>query len=291
LVTRAELKGDEWIVEGEKVWNTGSQIADYGMLLARTDWDVPKHSGITYFILPMHQPGVEVRPIKQMNAYSSFNQVFLTEARIPADHLVGTVGDGWQIALTTLAYERRYGTMPRRRYRDVRGSALTEAKREADEFSAVYSWYAQRAGRVDLAMQRARMIAPAIRGSSTSEEVSRLYAMHRANEWTAERAKAVRAAGQIPGPEGSIGKLALSALARHASKVHTRLWGAEALLGGATGPMEGMIEEIILSVPAQSIAGGTDEIQRTILAERALGLPRDSSLERDISFRELLKNP
>src|SRR3954463_5106060 len=106
LTTRAERDGDEFVINGQKVWTTGAGHAAYGMLLARTDWDVPKHRGISYFALPMRQPGVEVRPLRQMNGYASFNEVFLSDARIPHDHLIGDVGDGWSAALTTLAHER-----------------------------------------------------------------------------------------------------------------------------------------------------------------------------------------
>src|SRR5947208_11615065 len=107
LTTRADRDGDEFIVSGQKVWNTSAHHADYGLLVARTDWDAPKHKGITYFVLPMRQPGVEVRPLRQMNGHASFNEVFLDGARIPADHVVGEVGGGWAVALTTLSHERR----------------------------------------------------------------------------------------------------------------------------------------------------------------------------------------
>ncbi len=107
LTTRARLDGDEWTVRGQKVWNTSAHHADFGLLLARTDWDQPKHSGITYFILPMHQSAVEVRPLRQMNGHASFNEVFLDDAKIPVGNVIGRVGDGWAVALTTLAYERR----------------------------------------------------------------------------------------------------------------------------------------------------------------------------------------
>ena len=111
LSTSAVLDGDEWVINGQKVWNTSAHHADYGMLVARTSWDVPKHHGISYFVLPMHQPGIEVRGIKQMNRHASFNEVFLTDARIPANHLLGTLNDGWRVARATLAHERTFSTM------------------------------------------------------------------------------------------------------------------------------------------------------------------------------------
>ncbi len=120
LSTTAVRDGDDWIVNGQKVWNTSAHHADYGMLLARTDWDVPKHQGISYFVLPMKQPGVEVRPILQMNRHSSFNEVFLTDARIPAANLVGDLGDGWRVARTTLMHERTFATLRRPSFADGR---------------------------------------------------------------------------------------------------------------------------------------------------------------------------
>ena len=148
LTTRAELDGDTWIVSGQKVWNTSAHHADYGLLLARSDWDAPKHRGITYFALPMHQPGVEVRPLRQMNGHASFNEVFLDEARIPADHVVGGIGDGWAVALTTLAHERRLATHRARASATAQpGRAVREAAAEHLVASAPYTWYPQRAGR------------------------------------------------------------------------------------------------------------------------------------------------
>jgi alkylation response protein AidB-like acyl-CoA dehydrogenase len=289
LTTRAERDGDEWVVSGQKVWNTSAHRADLGMLLARTDWDAPKHRGLTFFVLPMHQPGVEVRPLRQMNNHASFNEVFLTDARVPVAYVVGDVGDGWRVALTTLAFERRFGASTRPPYAPGTGRALDEARREADAHFATYQWYPQRAGRVDLVVERAQAMGvsgdPVVR-----QEVARLLSMHRASRWTAERARAALALGRTPGPEGSIAKLATSNVARQAARVHSLIAGATGLLTGPDSPLDGVIAEILVSVPAQSIAGGTDEIQRNILGERALGLPREPSTDRDLPFRELPRN-
>ena len=146
LSTSAVLDGDSWVINGQKVWNTSAHHADMGMLLARTDPGVPKHQGITYFALPMHQPGVEVRQLRQMNFHASFNEVFLTDARIPRDNVIGGVGQGWTAALTTLAYERRFSALRRPDYSPAPGRALDEARAEADDYFATYSWYPQRAG-------------------------------------------------------------------------------------------------------------------------------------------------
>jgi len=286
LTTRAELDGDEWVVNGQKVWNTSAHHADFGMLVARTDWDAPKHRGLTYFALPMRQVGVEARPLRQMNDHSSFNEVFMTDARIPRDLVVGKVGDGWTVALTTLAYERRFGAMGRPQFSRGSGRALDEAREEAAEHFATYAWYPQRAGRVDLVVDRARESGraddPVVR-----QAIAKLLSMHRASGWTADRARAARALGRPPGAEGSIGKLALSEVARQAAHVHTMLAGSDGMLTGPASLLGGTVAEILVSVPAQSIAGGTDEIQRNILGEKVLGLPREPTSDRDTPFRDL----
>jgi alkylation response protein AidB-like acyl-CoA dehydrogenase len=288
LTTTAVLDGDEWVVNGQKVWNTSAHHADLGMLLARTNWDAPKHQGITYFVLPMKQPGVEVRPLKQMNYRASFNEVFLTDARIPRDWVVGQVHQGWTAALATLAHERHFGVVGSGNFANVDpGPALDEARAEQADAAKVYEWYPQRAGRVDLVIEHARSAGlagdPIIR-----QEIARLLAMHRASQWTAERAKASRALGRPPGPEGSIGKLSLSHVARQAALVHSAIARTAGLLAGTEpeSPLGGLLAEILISVPAQSIAGGTDQIQRNILGERSLGLPREPDPAKGMPYRE-----
>jgi alkylation response protein AidB-like acyl-CoA dehydrogenase len=292
LTTTAIRDGDRWIVNGQKVWNTSAHHADYGILVARTNWDVPKHRGLSYFALPMRQPGVEVRPLRQMNFHASFNEVFLTDAEIPADHLIGEEGGGWAVALTTLAFERRFAVlMQRPRPERATGRAVEEAEREAAEHVRTYSWYPQRAGRADLAVDHARRAGrsadPLVR-----QQVARLIGRQRASGWTAERAQAARTLGRPPGAEGSIGKLALSEVAREAAAVHTLIGGSAGLLAGTdpAASYDGLIAEVLISVPAQSIAGGTDEIQRNILGEKILGLPREPAPDRDLPFRDVPRN-
>jgi alkylation response protein AidB-like acyl-CoA dehydrogenase len=289
LITRAELDGEEWVIDGQKVWNTSAHHADFGMLIARTDWGVPKHRGLTYFVLPMRQGGVEVRPLRQMNNHSSFNEVFLSGARIPRSFVVGEVGDGWRVALTTLSFERRFGAIPPPRYASSHGRAVNEALEESEEHFKTYQWYPQRAGRADLVVDRARSTG-ASSNPVVRQEIARLICMNRASGWTAERAQAARTLGRTPGPEGSIGKLATSLIARQAALVHSMISGAYGLLSGPDSPMDGVIAEILISVPAQSIAGGTDEIQRNILGEKALGLPREPSVDKDRPFRDIPHN-
>ena len=289
LTTRAELDGDEWVVDGQKLWTTSAHHADLGMLLARTDADVPKHGGLTYLVLPMRQPGVEVRPLRQMNHHASFNEVFLTGARVPRDAVVGAVGDGWKVALTTLAFERRFGMFGRPGGGAGTGRAVAEARAEAERHVATYSWYPQRAGRTDLVVERAR--DGGVAGDPVlRQEIAALLSLERAARWTAQRAQAARALGRTPGPEGSIGKLASSLVARRAAAVHARIAGATGMLTGPDDPTGGVVAEVLVSVPAQSIAGGTDEVQRNILGERALGLPREPAVDRDVPFREVRRN-
>lgn len=289
LGTHAELDGDEWIVTGQKVWNTSAHHADLGLLVARTDWDSPKHKGLTYFALPMNQKEVEVRPLMQMNRHTSFNEVFMTEARIPNDYVIGTPGEGWAVALTTLAFERGFGSLKKPRYSKQKSRVIDEAKAESEEHFKVYSWYPQRAGRVDLTKDHARTkkrnTDPIIR-----QEIAKLLSMHRIGEWTASRARAARKLGRAPGAEGSIGKLMSSNVARQANKTHSMIAGASALLTGPSASYDGIIAEILVSTPAKSIAGGTDEIQRNIIGERVLGLPREPSTDKDVPFREVPRN-
>jgi alkylation response protein AidB-like acyl-CoA dehydrogenase len=290
VTTHAELDGDRWIVNGQKLWNTSAHHADFGILVARTNWDVPKHRGLTYFVLPMHQPGVEVRSLRQMNFHRSFNEVFLTDAEIPRDHVVGAIGDGWKVALTTLSYERRFaGIGAERASLRADGLAREQARSELDDYLQTYRWYPQRAGRADLVADHARL-----RGVHTDpvvrQEIARLHSMARVSEWTASRARAARALGRPPGAEGSIGKLASSNIARQGARVHSLIGGAHGMLTGPDTAFAGLIAEVLVSTPAQSIAGGTDEIQHNILGERVLDLPREPSGLEDTPFRDVPRN-
>ena len=290
LTTRAEAAADGWLVTGQKVWSTGAATADFGLLLARTDASVPKHRGITCFVLPMRQPGVEVRPLRQMNGHSSFNEVFLDQARVPAGYLIGEQGGGWTVALSILAHERRLaasrpGPVPPQKA-GAAGRAWREAIAERTAASEPHKWYPQRAGRPDLVTGRA--IAHGLAGDPlVRQEIARLVELAWSARWTAERAAAARAAGRPPGPEGSLGKLASSVIARQAARVHALIAGPHGMLAGPGSPLDGTIAEIFLSVPGISIAGGTDQIQRTIIGERILGLPREPDPSRNLPFREV----
>jgi alkylation response protein AidB-like acyl-CoA dehydrogenase len=290
-VTRADRQGDHWLINGQKLWTSGAQKADFGLLLARTDWDKPKHAGLSFFIIDMHQPGVTVQPLKQMNGHATFNQVFITDATVPLDRLVAGEGRGWAVATTTLMHERR-GADGLRSWAlgsDRAGPIYDEERAEIEVALAPYKWYPNRAGRVELVIPRARETGklddPVVR-----QEIARLMMLAKSAEWTARRARSAQEQGRPQGPEGSLGKLAASHVARSAAKVHTLISGADALLTGADGAMDGTIAEILVSVPATSIAGGTDEIQRNIIAERVLGMPREPSLDTDRPFRDVPRN-
>jgi len=233
---------------------------------------------------------VVVKPLRQMNGYASFNEVFMNDARVPAANAIGEVGNGWTVALATLAHERRsFDALRANRPPRGRGRALEEQRRETAEIMEPYKWYPQRAGRADLVVERAKATGrnrdPVVR-----QEIVKLLSLARASEWTARRAKAARVLGRPPGPEGSLGKLYSSEVARACARVHTLISGTDSLLAGADGPLDGIIAEILLSVPAVSIAGGTDEIQRNIVSERVLGLPKEPQTDAERAFRDVPRN-
>lgn len=289
--TRAEFKGNRWVINGQKVWTTSAHHADWGLLLARTDWDKPKHQGLTYFVIDMHQTGVQVHPLRQMNGHASFNQVFFTDAEVPPENLVSEVGRGWAVATTTLMHERRGadGLRTWGQASDRVGRIYDEERAENATVMEPYKWYPQRAGRVDLIMQRAKDTGrdgdPVVR-----QEIAKLLTLSKTAEWTALRARAAQMQGRPQGPEGSLGKLVASHVARAAARVHTLISGSDAMLSGEDGPMNGLIAEILVSVPAGSIAGGTDEIQRNIISERVLGMPKEPRTDNDRPFRDVPKN-
>jgi alkylation response protein AidB-like acyl-CoA dehydrogenase len=288
--TRADLVGDYWVINGQKVWTTSAHHADHGLLLARTDWDAPKHEGMSYFVIDVKQPGVDVQPLKQMNGHASFNQVFFTDAKVPVENLVGRVGEGWKVAMTTLAHERRGadGLASTSKRVSRTGRIYVEERAELETANQPYKWYPQRAGRVDLVIQRAKETG-ANKDPHVREEIAKLMIMAKSAAWTARRARAAQQQGRPQGPEGSLGKLAASNVARAAAHVHTLITGTEAMLTGSESPRNGTIAEIFVSVPAVSIAGGTDEIQRNIIAERVLGLPKEPRFDTG-PFRNVRRN-
>jgi alkylation response protein AidB-like acyl-CoA dehydrogenase len=290
-VTRADFKGNHWVINGQKVWTTSAHRAQWGLLLARANWDVAKHKGLAYFILNMNQPGVQVHPLKQMNGHASFNQVFFTDAIVEPEFLMCDVGDGWKVATTTLMHERRGadGVRAWATASNRKGRIYDEERAEIATTMEPYKWYPQRAGRVDLVMARAKETGK-INDPVIRQEIAKLLIMSKAAEWTARRARAAQEQGKPQGPEGSLGKLVASHVARAAARVHTSITGADSLLSGEDSPMNGVIAEILISVPAVSIAGGTDEIQRNIIAERVLQMPKEISVDTDKPFKDVPRN-
>jgi alkylation response protein AidB-like acyl-CoA dehydrogenase len=303
LQTQAVQDGDEWIVNGQKVWTTGGHWADLGMLVARTDPGAPKHKGITYFAFDMRQPGVEVRPLREMTGRALFNEVFFTDARVAGDAVVGPLNGGWAVANTTLAFERAglgaggsgpEGILP--------GPAAGFLERRAGDLVATAS--ATNTGRgmgakllIDLARTTGGSSDPLLR-----QELVHLYSLEEIGRFMGLRAKAARAAGaDIPGL-ANMGKLAMSEITRRYRDVGMRIVGPlgmlhaynaadRAALDTATGDTAlATVTETALFAQAPSIYGGTDEIQRNLLGERTLGLPRQPGPERDTPFRDLPKN-
>ena len=261
------------------------------LLLARADWDQVKHKGLAYFILDMKQPGVQVHPLKQMNGYASFNQVFFSDALVEPEMMLCDVGDGWKVATTTLMHERRNadGTRNWAQASVRKGRIYEEEKAEVATTMEPYKWYPQRAGRVDLILPRAKETGR-IKDPVVRQEIAKLLIMSKSAEWTAKRARAAQEQGKPQGPEGSLGKLVSSHVARQSARVHTYMSGQDALLSGADGPMNGLIGEILISVPAGSIAGGTDEIQRNIISERVLQMPKEPSVDTNKPFKDVPRN-
>jgi alkylation response protein AidB-like acyl-CoA dehydrogenase len=289
--TRADQKDGKWIVNGQKLWTTSAHHADYGLLLARTDWDVPKHNGLSYFLVDMHQTGVDVHQLKQMNGHASFNQIFFTDAEIQPDMQMGDLGEGWKIANTTLMHERRSADGLRRfdTGTEREGRIYAEEREEVAHMMAPYTWYPQRMGRVDLVISRAKETG-AWNDPHIRQEIAKLLSLAKSAEWTARRARAAQEKGGPQGPEGSLGKLAASNVARAANRVHTMISGVDAMLTGDDSPMGGVIAEILVSTPAISIAGGTDEIQKNIISERVLRMPKEPRTDTDRPFRDVPRN-
>ena len=290
-VTRADRQGNKWVINGQKVWTTSAHKAHWGLLLARANWDVAKHKGLAYFILDMKQPGVQVHPLKQMNGHASFNQVFFTDAIVEP----GVPGVRRGRRLDGGDHDPDARAARRRRPRswatasNKKGRIYEEERAEIATTMEPYKWYPQRAGRVDLVLERAKATGK-IDDPVMRQEIAKLLIMSKTAEWTARRARAAQEQGRPQGPEGSLGKLVSSHVARQAARVHTYITGADALLSGEDSPMNGVIAEILVSVPATSIAGGTDEIQRNIISERVLKMPKEHSVDTDKPFKDVPRN-
>ncbi|HEY8480186.1 MAG TPA: acyl-CoA dehydrogenase family protein, partial [Spirillospora sp.] len=268
LATRAVRDGDEWVIDGQKVWTSGAHHARWAILVARTDPDVPKHRGLTYFICDMTAPGVEVRPLRQITGEAEFNEVFLTDVRIPDEHRLGEVGEGWRVATTTLMNERVA----------IGGGA---APRESGMIGVVARLWRDR---------------PELRSPALHDAVMRAWVQAEAVRLSAERVRQQLAAGQ-PGPEGSGVKLTYAALNQEVSGLELELLGEDGLRYDdwtMRRPSEVDFTRRsagfrYLRAKGNSIEGGTSEILRNIIAERVLGLPGEIRVDKDVPWKDLPK--
>jgi alkylation response protein AidB-like acyl-CoA dehydrogenase len=243
LTTRADRSGDDWVVNGQKVWTSFAQHSDWAILLARTNRDAPKHRGITYFLLDMSSPGVEVRPLRQIDGVAHFNEVFLTDVRVPGNHVVGPVDGGWKVAQTTLQSERvAIGSGQGLRFDDVAGLVATTGSGHD----------------------------PLLR-----QEIAAAFIRFELLRYLGLRVQTAVSQGRPPGPESSVMKLAFSRRAAATADLCLALEGSAGMLGVPIAPDGGFWQQQFLSQWSSRIGGGTDQIQRNIIGERVLGLPRD----------------
>jgi alkylation response protein AidB-like acyl-CoA dehydrogenase len=255
LATRAVRDGDEWVVTGQKVWTSHAHYSDLGMLLARTDPDVPKHRGITAIAVDMGSDGVEVRPLRQIDGAIHFNEVFLDEVRVPVANTIGPVDGGWTVAMTMLTHERA----------SIGGGAMYVAAQV-----------------IELARKLGRADDPVLR-----QRLADLHARQRILEFLGYRVRTAVAHGQLPGPESSVMKLAVSRWYERGGDLIVELQGAAGMLTRDDAPYGGRFQDLFMAQWAPRIGGGTDQVQRNIVGERVLGLPGDVRVDKDLPFRDL----
>jgi alkylation response protein AidB-like acyl-CoA dehydrogenase len=292
LQTRAERDGDEWVITGQKVWTSGGQWADYGILVARSDPDLPKHRGLTYFAFPMRQPGVEVRPLREMTGRALFNEVFIDGARVAHADVIGDVHDGWKVANTTLMVERAGigGANAAAPSAAAAGTIAGHLARPAGSFAGQRTamggggvGHARVRQLVELARDRGKLDDPVIR-----QELARLHSLVAITGWHMGRMKSGAAR---TGGEGNLAKIRNSEMTCLARDLGCAILGPHATVTGDDAASGGDIQELTLMSPAPSIYGGTDQVQRNIIGERVLGLPKEPGPDRDTPFRALPQNP
>jgi alkylation response protein AidB-like acyl-CoA dehydrogenase len=260
LQTKAELDGDEWVINGQKVWTTLAHVSDYGVVIARTNPDAPKHAGISMFILDMRAKGVEIRPIHQIDGGKHFNEIFLTDVRIPKSWLLGELNNGWNQATAMLMFERvAIGT----------GSSSGVTHTLAD-------------GLIEVAKKNGKISDPVVR-----QELMRIYSEETAKSLVAMRTRAEMKAGRVPGPGGSLGKLHGSRISWMSRPLISRLVGPDTDAWEAEGSRGEAWARRLLNSFQSGIAGGTDEIQKNIIGDRVLGLPREPMVDKDVPFKDL----
>ena len=261
LRTRAEPSGDEWVINGQKIWTSGAHYADYGMILTRTDSAAAKHDGLTMFFFDMKSPGIEIRPIKQLNGQSGFNEVYFTDVRVPDHQRLGAVGQGWRVSLTTLMNERM-----------SIGAGMPTGFPEMLDFCCNFDTGDGLA--IDDAAVRSKLATWAVRTSGL--------------KYTAYRSISALSKGQTPGPENSIGKLVAGQTLQEIAAFALDLQGASGVLvDSAQTSAAARFQSMLLRSPATRIEGGTDEILRNIIAERVLGLPADLRADRGLPFNQI----
>jgi acyl-CoA dehydrogenase len=263
LQTKAERDGDEWLITGQKVWTSGAQYSDIGEIICRTDPDLPKHKGLTGFIVDMHAPGVEVRPLRQMTGGASFNEVFFNEVRVPDDHRLGDVNQGWSVALTTLMNERSsIGAGS-----GGGGLGIASVTRLAEMLKHF--------GLADSAVHR--------------DELMDIYTRYQVAKFTNQRALDRIKAGQLPGPEMSISKMALTDNLQRTGAFVAKVLGPRMIADtGEWGTFAW--SQFVCGTPGMRIAGGSDEVLRNIVGERVLGLPKEPGIDSNSPFKDILKN-
>jgi alkylation response protein AidB-like acyl-CoA dehydrogenase len=261
LRTRADKKGDDWIVNGQKIWTSGAHYSDYGILLTRTDPDVPKHKGLTMFFLDMRSEGVEIKPIKQANGQSEFNEVYFTDVKIPDAQRLGAVNDGWNVSLTTLMNERM-----------SIGAGVSTGFPELFELCS--HLMLEDGPAIDDRGVRSKLANWAVRASGL--------------KYTSMRAISALSKGERPGPENSIGKLVAGSMIQDVATYALDLQGAAGVLSGPEdAEAAGKFQAMLLRAPGTRVEGGTDEIMRNIIAERVLGLPGDIRVDKDVPFNKI----
>ena len=293
LRTSAERDGDEWVINGQKVWTSGALQADRGMLVARSNWDAPKHRGLSYFIIEVDQPGVEIRPLKQMSGASHFNEVFFTDARVSHEDLIGGDGDGWASAVATLAFERSglSNRVPGLAVgRPGEKGGLLDMRAGEVVASPEDTGLGGRTLRSASAMSRLAKEFGATDRDDVRQDLAILKSMTLTASWSGQRAREAAKAGQQPGPFANLAKLSGSDISRHARDLAPRIVGAHGMLSDSDAPLDGLVADMVTSQPSASIAGGTDEVQRNIIGERGLGLPKDIQVDKDMPFRDVQRS-